>query len=387
MVASILQKRGYEVDTANDGQEAFEKALANIPDLLITDVMMPKMDGWSLVKALRARPEFNFVPVIFLTALTSDDDRIRGFRLGADDYLPKPFRFEELDLRVSRTVRRRESLERETRAHIAGEKKKEQPSRVASALTGNLSQIGLSILLTLLEMEQKTGILQVSDNKASRQAEIRLRSGRVVAAEMQREDSSIQDEECIYHLLKWNSGRFEFVLTDVDVESRMSASATQLLMEGAKRIDEFAEEQRRQKQADEEAAKTDAATEAADSPAEASAEASAAEATAETADEAVAEASSEAEAAAEATSDGEDAGDAADAAESGDQAATEAATEAQAEATAGADTTGGDSGAEVDVAAFFQASENSGPIPSPSELYDDDVDNFYESFQESSDDG
>src|SRR4030095_14524001 len=74
--------------------------------LLITDVMMPKMDGWTLVKALRARPEMAFLPVIFLTALGSDDDRIRGFRLGADDYMAKPFRFEELDLRGERTARR-----------------------------------------------------------------------------------------------------------------------------------------------------------------------------------------------------------------------------------------------------------------------------------------
>src|SRR5690606_23130661 len=96
MVSNVLERRGYDVKLAADGEEAWHLALEYKPDMLITDVMMPKVDGWALVRALRARPEFAFTPVIFLTALNSDEDRIRGFRLGADDYLPKPFRFEEL---------------------------------------------------------------------------------------------------------------------------------------------------------------------------------------------------------------------------------------------------------------------------------------------------
>lgn len=265
MVSSILEKRGYEVETAADGQEAFDKAVAHVPDLLITDVMMPNMDGWSLVRALRARPEFNFVPVIFLTALTSDEDRIRGFRLGADDYLPKPFRFEELDLRVSKTVRRRAVVEQEARALIEGIPDSDQvtdpgsaahgsstdsepateSAGAASALTGNLNQIGLSVLLTLLEMERKTGILEISDEDAQRTAQISLSGGKVVRADMQGPGEELRDEECIYRLLEWERGRFEFLLREFDGEVRMIASATQLLMEGAKRIDEHAEELRR----------------------------------------------------------------------------------------------------------------------------------------------
>ena len=78
------------------------------PDLIITDVMMPKLDGWALVRALRSRAELALVPVIFLTALGGEEDRIRGFRLGADDYLPKPFRFEELELRVANALKKRQ---------------------------------------------------------------------------------------------------------------------------------------------------------------------------------------------------------------------------------------------------------------------------------------
>src|SRR5207302_1646147 len=78
-----------------------------------------RMDGWALVKALRSRPELAHLPVIFLTALSSDEDRIRGFRLGADDYVPKPFRFEELDLRVAKTLRRTQAMIQDARDQMS----------------------------------------------------------------------------------------------------------------------------------------------------------------------------------------------------------------------------------------------------------------------------
>ena len=106
MVSTVLEKRGYAIETAVDGEEALMRADQLRPDLIITDVMMPKLDGWSLVRALRSHPELAMVPVIFLTALGGEDDRIHGFRLGADDYLPKPFRFEELDLRVANALKK-----------------------------------------------------------------------------------------------------------------------------------------------------------------------------------------------------------------------------------------------------------------------------------------
>ncbi len=138
MVATVLEKRGYSVETAVDGEDALARALARTPDLLITDVMMPKLDGWSLVRQLRAHGDLALLPVIFLTALSSEDDRIRGFRLGADDYVTKPFRFEELDLRVAKTLRRAAQTVQDTHDQLAG-----------TGLRGDLSQVGLSSLLVL----------------------------------------------------------------------------------------------------------------------------------------------------------------------------------------------------------------------------------------------
>src|SRR5438105_2896895 len=84
MVTTVLEKRGHVIHSAADGEEGLQKAAKLHPDLVITDVMMPKMDGWTLVRTLRTRPELALTPVIFLTALGGDEERIRGFRQGAD---------------------------------------------------------------------------------------------------------------------------------------------------------------------------------------------------------------------------------------------------------------------------------------------------------------
>src|SRR5262245_20029628 len=193
MVSTVLEKRGYVVETATDGEEAYTRAVKNPPDLLITDVMMPRMDGWALVRALRARPEMGLLPVIFLTALSSDDDRIRGFRLGADDYVPKPFRFEELDLRVARILRRTHGMVQDAKDQLGN-----------PGLKGDLGQIGLSALLTLIELERKTGMLSLRGPGATA-AQVLVREGRVVHARLEDTPEPV-DVECVYQLLQWSGG-------------------------------------------------------------------------------------------------------------------------------------------------------------------------------------
>ena len=228
MVSTVLEKRGYSVETALDGEDALQRALARPPDLLITDVMMPRMDGWSLVRHLRSRSELALLPVIFLTALSSEDDRIRGFRLGADDYVTKPFRFEELDLRVAKTLRRSQATLQEAREHLGG-----------AGLRGDLSQVGLSSLLILIEMERKTGLLLLrAPNGPS--AQVLVRDGKVVHARLDDADEPV-DAECIYYLLTWGAGEFEFVVCLVEGSDRVNVSTTYLLMEGARLMDESRE--------------------------------------------------------------------------------------------------------------------------------------------------
>ncbi len=226
MVVTVLEKRGFSVETAVDGEEALQRALARTPDLLITDVMMPKMDGWSLVRQLRSHSELATLPVIFLTALSSEDDRIRGFRLGADDYVSKPFRFEELDLRVAKTLRRTQAMVQEMREQLVG-----------AGLRGDLAQIGLSSLLILIELERKSGLIKLRAPAGGPTAQILVRDGRIVHARLDDRDEPV-DAECIYYLLTWTAGEFELVSCLVEGADRVNVSTTHLLMEGARLIDE-----------------------------------------------------------------------------------------------------------------------------------------------------
>jgi DNA-binding response OmpR family regulator len=102
---SKLKADGYNVITAGDGVEAIDKVHAHMPDLIVLDIVMPRMGGLTFLKELRL---FSKVPVIILSAKDADDDKIEGLRLGADDYLTKPFSPRELVARIE-AVRRRVS--------------------------------------------------------------------------------------------------------------------------------------------------------------------------------------------------------------------------------------------------------------------------------------
>jgi DNA-binding response OmpR family regulator len=102
-LVSKLKASGYEVLTAANGRAGLEQVKAQEPDLIILDLLMPKMDGLEMLKQLRS---FSAVPVIILTAKGADADRIQGLQLGADDYMPKPFNPDELVARIE-AIRRR----------------------------------------------------------------------------------------------------------------------------------------------------------------------------------------------------------------------------------------------------------------------------------------
>ncbi|MGI6603872.1 MAG: response regulator transcription factor [Firmicutes bacterium] len=101
-----LKKDGYQVETAFDGEMALEKAATFKPDLIILDIMLPKLDGWVVCQRIR---QFSTVPIIMLTAKDEETDKVLGLELGADDYVTKPFSPRELLARVRALLRRAQS--------------------------------------------------------------------------------------------------------------------------------------------------------------------------------------------------------------------------------------------------------------------------------------
>ncbi|MCY3598561.1 MAG: response regulator transcription factor [Gemmatimonadetes bacterium] len=101
-----LSREGYRVTTAVNGQGALTTAQAEQPDLIILDLMLPGMDGYEVLQRLRGAESTSSMPVILLTARREEDERVKGFEVGADDYITKPFSARELTLRVEALLRR-----------------------------------------------------------------------------------------------------------------------------------------------------------------------------------------------------------------------------------------------------------------------------------------
>lgn len=105
-LAAIIKRHGYEVFTANDGNEGLQKARSGMPDLILSDVMMPPPNGFELRRLMSEDPQLGSIPFIFLTARSGVEDRVNGIRGGADDYVVKPYAPEELIARIEAVLRR-----------------------------------------------------------------------------------------------------------------------------------------------------------------------------------------------------------------------------------------------------------------------------------------
>jgi diguanylate cyclase (GGDEF)-like protein len=140
LLRARLEARGYEVFGANDGQAALDQVEEVRPDLILLDVMMPKMDGMEVVRRLKSNKNLPFIPVIMQTALDSTENKVEGLDAGADDYITKPINFAELEARVNSLLRIK-ALQSDLAAR----------ERELSELNDKLRQISLTDGLTQVE--------------------------------------------------------------------------------------------------------------------------------------------------------------------------------------------------------------------------------------------
>lgn len=108
LVEMTVTNAGCDVTVASDGEEALERVRDSIPDLVILDVLMPRMDGWEVARALKSDPATREVPVMFLTSRGQEHDVLEGFDSGAIDYMVKPFSPRELQVRVRSVLAKRQ---------------------------------------------------------------------------------------------------------------------------------------------------------------------------------------------------------------------------------------------------------------------------------------
>jgi DNA-binding response OmpR family regulator len=216
-----LKNAGFNVTTASDGSDALAKLEYATPDLILSDTRLPGIDGYEMVRKLKARPEHASIPIVFLTSQKSIEDKIRGLELGVEDYLIKPIFVRELITRVHMLLARR------TQERIATG----PASRTRFA--GSLEDMGVVDLLQTIEVSRKSGVARITDGK--RQATVYFRDGKLVDAEI----GKLRGEEAIYRALLWTSGNFEVEFKHVDNPDMIPTSTQGLLMEGMRRVDEW----------------------------------------------------------------------------------------------------------------------------------------------------
>lgn len=191
-LAPVLEDAGYRVITADDGDRAVEALLAERPDLIISDIQMPNLDGFYLCKIVRSRPETRDVPFLFLTSVDAPERRRQGFELGADDFIPKPFDGREVVLRVRNILKR---LDRDD---------DEAPARATRPMEGTVGELPLADLLEMVNLHQRNATITLTRPGAERGC-IEVRGDDVTHASAGREFGL----KAFFRLFTWSDALFK----------------------------------------------------------------------------------------------------------------------------------------------------------------------------------
>lgn len=183
-VSAVLEGAGHQVLTAEDPMKGISLLSVADVDALILDVMMPRFTGFELLEILRRDARTRLLPVLLLSSLSETKERVRGMKLGATDFLPKPFDPEELVVRVERMVTHR--------------------AVSPGGVVGDLDETGLIRVVQGLQQEEKSGVLRLVG--FSRRGWIELKEGALVGARF----GLLAGAEAIFSMLSLSNGRFSF---------------------------------------------------------------------------------------------------------------------------------------------------------------------------------
>jgi len=204
ILGGILRGKGYEINIAQDGLQALEAVAAIPPDLILLDIMMPGLDGFETCKRLKADPNTREIPIIFLTARTETEDIVRGFQLGAVDYIVKPFNAEELLVRVNTHLSLKFGRETIQRQHA---EQRELVHILCHDLTNPISFI--------------SGLLQIAEDRPEI---LNQKKSLMVRAA----DNCLNIIELVRRMRALDEGKLSISLTAVNLQHALSMSIDQL---------------------------------------------------------------------------------------------------------------------------------------------------------------
>ncbi len=218
-VIAALSGAGYDVTVARDGWDGLAQARRTPPDLVLLDVKMPQMDGWTFMKFVRAHRDLAAIPVVFLTGATSETDHRRGLRLGAAGYLMKPTDPQRLLEEVASVLDRRGAAV----PADAGADLLPDADRSRFRMSGRMDQMGLLTLMSILGAGERTGVLEILRGASGDRGRILLRKGRVASARVEglRRATGL---DAVETLGKWKDGAFTFVEEQILIAEDAAAS-------------------------------------------------------------------------------------------------------------------------------------------------------------------
>jgi CheY-like chemotaxis protein len=221
VVSDFFASQGWEVVTAESVKAACAELDRSIPDAIVSDVLMPEIDGWAFFDDVRRRRDLAGVPFVFLTVEGELPQRLRGLHLGADDYMTKPFAVEELHARLEKLVSRREQL---NRARLAGD----------ALLAGSVEHLAISDLLQVMSLNGKDGSVVLDQDGL--EGRIEFVGGQIVDADA----GPAHGNKALFRMLGWTSATFRVLPRSGPPRERSIHAATaNVLMDGLVSLDEW----------------------------------------------------------------------------------------------------------------------------------------------------
>ncbi len=220
LLSMNLRKANFEVVEAENGVEGLQVANDQKPDLVISDILMPQMDGFEFCKRVRETSEIPMVPFIFLTSIDQVATEVRGFRTGADDYL------------IKSNIKKEDLIAKVTALLAKSDDFKQAERQIQDGLNGKFTDLSLVDVFQLLMMNKKTGLLTIQRDNDT--AGLVFVDGRLIHAEYQR----FVGEEAVYNLGEWKEGTFRFESSDIKVTPTIHTLTMNLIMEYCRITDE-----------------------------------------------------------------------------------------------------------------------------------------------------
>ena len=223
VIEDFFVPKGWEVTTAENVAAARSALAALRPDVIVSDILMPEIDGWTFFEDVRKRKETSGVPFVFLTVERELPQRLRGLHLGADDYMTKPFAVEELEARIERLLERSVSA------------KRARDEESGALLAGSVEHLAISDLLQMLALNGKEGTVEL--RRPDDEGRIEFVGGRIVDAAA----GTARGTKALFRMLGWADATFRVMPREGGVsEATIAVATSTVLMDGLVSLDEWA---------------------------------------------------------------------------------------------------------------------------------------------------